>query len=110
VEHEPPTQFAVQASPDVNGVRVTVSGELDTAVADDFLNIVLKELAGERNLVLDFARVTFCDSSGIRTLVHLYNHQRDAGRTLRIINTTHAVRRVIEMTGLAEYLGINHDG
>jgi anti-anti-sigma factor len=110
VEHEPPTQFAAQAAPDADGLRVTVSGELDMAVADDLLNIVLKELAGERNLILDFAQVTFCDSSGIRTLVHLYNHQRDRGRTLRIINATYAVRRVIEMTGLAEYLGINHDG
>jgi anti-sigma B factor antagonist len=107
VEREPRAQLTVKATRGSNGLLVTVSGELDMAVADELFDIVLKQLADEPNLTLDFAQVTFCDSSGIRSLVHLYNHQADAGGTLRLINTTHAVRRVIETTGLAEYLGIN---
>jgi len=110
VERDPRTHLAVEATTDSNELLVTVSGELDMAVADDLFNIVVKHLAGERNLILDFDRVTFCGSSGIRTLVHLYDHQRDAGRTFRVINTTDAVRRVIEMTGLANYLGIDREG
>jgi anti-anti-sigma factor len=106
VEREPQTQLAIQATTDSDGLRVAVSGEIDMAVADELFNKVLKELGCERNLILDFAGVTFCDSSGIRTLVHLHNHQTDTGHTTRIINTTYAVRRVIETSGLAEYLGI----
>ena len=107
MEREPSTQLDVQTTADNNGLLVTVSGELDMAVADEFFHIVLKELVGARNLVLDFARVPFSDSSGIRTLVHLYHHQANVGGTMRLINTTQAVRRVIETSGLAEYFGIN---
>ena len=107
---EPRSEFAVLVTPGSNDLRVTVTGELDIAVADELYNIVLKDLSDGTNLILDFAGVTFCDSSGIKTLVRLFKHQADVGGTLRLINTADAVRRVIEIAGLARYLGINREG
>jgi anti-anti-sigma regulatory factor len=39
--------------------------------------------------------------------VHLRQHQHNTGGARKLINLTDQVRRVIEITGLAEYLGIN---
>ena len=101
------TKFAIHTSPGSNGSMVVVSGEIDIAVADRFLDTVLAQLPHEPVLVIDLSGVTFCDSSGIRTLVRLHDHQADAGRSMRLVNTSDVVRRVLEASGLSAFLGID---
>jgi anti-anti-sigma factor len=108
VTPDAPTQINVQVTrPIDNDVHAMVFGELDTWVADEFLDLVLKDLSDGSNLILDLAGLTFCDASGIQRLVRLHQHQIDAGGALQVINLTKQVRRVIETTGLADLLGID---
>jgi anti-sigma B factor antagonist len=107
VRREGQTKFAIQAKPGSDGLTVVVSGEIDIAVADRLFDTVLAQLPDEPVLVLDLAGVTFCDSSGIRTLVRLHDHQAEAGRTMRLVNTSDVVRRVLEASGLSAFFGID---
>lgn len=53
-----------------------------------------------------FAEVTFCDSSGLRVLVtHSLRHV-EAGGSFSLTDVQPAVRRVFEITGTIDTLGI----
>jgi anti-anti-sigma factor len=48
--------------------------------------------------------VAFLDSTGLSVLVHAYNARNEAGHTLRVAGEQDHVRKIIEVTGLAEIL------
>lgn len=53
-----------------------------------------------------FGDVTFCDSSGLRVLVTHSLRHLDAGGTFSLTDVLPAVRRVFEITGTVDTLGI----
>jgi anti-anti-sigma factor len=95
-----PLSFDVVTDDD-GGLCLAVSGEVDLntapaleATAGDLLN------RRPRTLVLDFAGVPFCDSSGIGVLVRLYNKSTVTGSRLTLRRPTPNVRAILEMTAL----------
>jgi anti-anti-sigma factor len=97
-------QLAIHADPGINGLRIRLSGELDEAGAGRLIHTVLDDLPPEHQLIIDFAHVTFCDSSGMNAMVQLRNHQAVAGDTLLVINLPGPVRRVFDLSGLVGFL------
>jgi anti-sigma B factor antagonist len=89
------------------GVRLIIAGELDISTAP-FLRAKLDQttqsLVGE--LVLDFGLVTFMGSTGLSVLVMLQRNLRARGASLKILNPTPMVARVIKLTGLDGYFCI----
>jgi anti-anti-sigma factor len=88
-------------SHDDDGFCLVVSGEIDLNTAP-----ALEATAGglldrrPRTLVLDFAGVPFCDSSGIGVLVRLYNKSTVTGCRLTLRRPTPNVRAILDMTAL----------
>ena len=83
------------------GLRV--SGEIDAHTAP----LLADAVAAWEGAVLrlDLSGVEFVDSSGLRVLVEA--HQRLGtveGGELRLVDTSPAVRRLFDITGVAEYL------
>ena len=63
----------------------------------------------EGETVVDLAAVTLCDSAGIRVLVvHALRHLH-AGGTLRVDHPRPAVRRVFDIVGVSQLLGLDLD-
>ena len=58
--------------------------------------------------VLDMAQVTFIDSSGLKVLV-IANRSRDASDRITLRPVSRAVRRVLEIAGMTEWLGVAPD-
>jgi anti-anti-sigma factor len=58
---------------------------------------------GEAPVVLDLQQVTFLDSSGVRALIRLRQHHGDR---LRLGALSAPVRRVLEISGLLQPLGV----
>jgi anti-sigma B factor antagonist len=90
---------------DSDAVRVVLSGELDMAVAG-MLGDRLRMLRTEGYAVrLDLAELEFIDSSGLRELVVALDQARRDGWRLTIDpHVTAAVRRTVDIAGLASYL------
>jgi anti-anti-sigma factor len=82
---------------------VTLAGELDLASLQA-LTAPLELLLGAepQPVVLDMGGLSFLDSSGVAVLVRIANHFGQ----VRTRATTTPVRRVIEVLGLAERLGM----
>jgi anti-anti-sigma factor len=56
--------------------------------------------AGERHLVIDLSRVTHMDSGSVGTLVAVHLHTLKRGGSLRLLNPSERVTRVLHITRL----------
>ena len=90
MEHEP--GFSL----DVSENRVKVTGELDVLTAPMVIEAVIKAMTVE----VDLSEVTFVDSTGVHALIQLRNRRSQ----LRIVAVSPPVKRVLEVTGVAEAL------
>ncbi len=80
---------------------VTLSGRLDAA-GSPAVRRSLRELfaADHRFLVLDFAEVSFVDSSGLSVLVTALKNARAAGGDIALIRVGDQARMLLELTRL----------
>ncbi len=87
--------------------EVAVAGELDVATAPA-LQGALASLLGEgtREVRLDLAGLTFMGSTGVNLLVGVAKKLEEAGGKLRVTAVTPPVRRVFEVSGVGERLGL----
>ena len=86
---------------DADGTRVlTVGGEFDIAVVEDFMAALRGCLRGAAAVGIDLTQVTFIDSSGLGALVRARGEAADAGTPLALVGTSAAVRRLLQVTGM----------
>ncbi len=101
----PPSPLSLDIIRGDDGVPcLVVAGEIDLATAGSAL---LDEKPSA--LILDFAGVGFCDSSGIGVLVRLYNRAVVIGCRLTLRRPTPNVRAVLDMTSLTRILRVDDD-
>lgn len=81
---------------------VSVEGDFDLAVVDEFLERVLACLdrADVIDLDLDLQGVSFIDSSGLGALVRARKEAVERGKTVSLVNVSRATHRLLEITGL----------
>jgi anti-sigma B factor antagonist len=104
-----PTKVAAVVEPlrcnvsQLNGTRVVaVRGEIDFATAPE-----LDEVLGEFDrvqVVVDLAKVTFIDSSGLKSLVDARTRLRNRGGDLTVRSASPIVLRAFQITRLDETL------
>ena len=91
--------------PEAYTAVVTVRGPLDLGTKDDLEAVLLGELsAGMRHIVVDLAGVSFCDSSGLSTLLRVHRRLAAHSGWLRIASATGQVQRVLQLTNLDRIL------
>ncbi|MBQ3643265.1 MAG: STAS domain-containing protein [Candidatus Riflebacteria bacterium] len=91
---------------DSNGVlNVSIEGSIDTLTAQDFENQITKALEGVKELILDFGKVQYVSSAGLRAILGLNTKMEDQGKMV-IKNIDESVRDVFEMTGFDELLNL----
>ena len=101
----PPPEFAV-AVDDAGGGEHTLrpTGELDIGTAPKLERALLENRAPGDSVVLDLAGLEFIDSTGLRVIVHAVSAAADGGWELRLRHGRRAVRRVFEISGVADAL------
>lgn len=95
-----------QADDDV--LVVALDGEMDTHTARSLTEELSPLTEGRaRQVTVDAANLRFLDSSGISELLRLRQRIVDNGGSLTVTNATPAVRRVLDITGLTDLLGMS---
>jgi anti-anti-sigma factor len=91
----------------VDGVLLTVRGEVDTETAP-VLQALLEEAValGTGTVTVDLAGVTFMDARGLSALVHARVELSAANRHLAVQAAPAALVRLFEVTGLTRVLGV----
>jgi anti-anti-sigma factor len=89
-----------------DGVRITVSGEIDLHTANEFAERVTEHVSDGNTVTLDLAGVPYCDSMGISALLRIRQACRQAGSRLVLVNLSAPVRTVLTITGLNAWLDL----
>ena len=88
-------------------LAVALAGEIDADNGDHLVHVLSACLAEPRSeICVIMADVTFIGSSGVRVLVQQCMRAEDLGCRLVVRDPHPAVRRVLEITGLLEMLGL----
>ncbi len=82
-----------------------VIGEIDLATAPHFEEQVASVALGTP-LVVDMSNVTFMDSTGLRVLIGAHERAEENGGRLAIVVTEGPVTKLLNITGVAEWLNV----
>jgi anti-anti-sigma factor len=84
---------------------IAPEGTIDSRTAPQFEKPALEALAkGERRIVVDFSKVDFTSSAGLRVLLMLGKRLAPVGGTLVLCGVNEGVRKVLEVSGLTSAL------
>ncbi len=85
---------------------VKLSGEIDQSCAGEIRNDIDRnlQLYSIKNLILDFAEVSFMDSSGIGMILGRYKQIKARQGKTMIIRTQPQVDRILELSGLKKII------
>lgn len=86
-------------------ITVAVDGRVDTTNASEFENEVKTELDGIDELVLDFTKLNYISSAGLRVLLSLQKTMNTQG-TMKITGVNETVSDIFEVTGFSDILTI----
>ena len=99
--------FRIESSIQQATARLRLEGEVDAATAPVLeARIVDAVDAGVHEIVLDFGRLEFIDSSGLSVLVASHKRLRDTGCRLVVESPPPAAQRLFEIAGLDRVLTI----
>jgi anti-sigma B factor antagonist len=87
-------------------VLVTAHGEIDSSSSHAFQRSVDGVLDGPLDeLVIDLCGVTFLDSAGLCVLASAHRRARERQISMRLLTSSRAVARPLQITGLWRVLG-----
>ncbi len=86
--------------------ELTLTGELDVVTAPRLRAAVAEGEAADPKgeLVIDLRRVVFMDSSGLRTVLAMWDECRERGRGFYVIPDRGPCMRLFELTGVLDEL------
>ena len=87
---------------------VSVSGEIDQHKASHLREQIDLRIthANIKNLVFDFSKLEFMDSSGIGVIIGRYKLMRAMGGTVQIVANNHSVKKILELSGIRKIIAI----
>ena len=86
-------------------LEIALEGRLDTMTAPDLETELKASMNGAEALVLDFSKLDYISSAGLRVL--LSAHKAMAGKGgMKVIHVNEIVQEVFDVTGFADILTI----
>lgn len=83
---------------------VELHGDIDRDQAQRLTDVLCDLVARVRRVDVDVAAVTFFGSAALTALVSGLLAAREAGHGLRVVSLTDQIRRLLDITGLADEL------
>ena len=91
-----------------NGSALTLAleGRLDTVTSPELEKELKASLDGADSLILDFSKLDYISSAGLRVLLSAHK-QMSAKGGMKVTNVNEIVREVFDVTGFADILNID---
>lgn len=88
---------------------ISIDGRFDFSRHREFRGICDQTLgaAGVREVEVDFARVSYIDSSALGMLLLLRDNARLANKTVRLVNCRGSVRQILDIANFAKLFPIS---
>lgn len=86
---------------------IVLEGELDTLSSPDFEEMLEPLLAEARSLTLDFEKLDYISSAGLRVLLAAEQAMEEKGaERVRVVNLNSTVRNIFDITGFVDVLAV----
>ena len=82
-----------------------LEGRLDTNTASQ-LDEALKEITGTTKFIMDFEKLNYISSAGLRVLL-IARKKMNAPGEMKIVNVSETVMEILEVTGFVDILEID---
>ena len=91
-----------------NGVLlIALEGELDTLSSPDFEDMLEPLLDEAQSLTLDFEKLEYISSAGLRVLLAAEQALEEKGaEKVRVVNMNSTIRNIFEITGFTDVLAV----
>ena len=91
----------------MNGSNLTLelAGRLDTMTAPELEKALKEKLNGVTELVLDFSKLEYISSAGLRVLLAAHKTMMKQGG-MKVVHSNETINEIFEVTGFADILTI----
>ena len=86
-------------------LQVTLTGRLDTTTAPQLESELKSSLDGVTSLVMDFEKLEYISSAGLRVLLSAQKIMNKQG-SMKIIHVSDVINEIFEVTGFSDILNI----
>ena len=80
-------------------------GRLDTVTAPEMENVIKEILPGLVELTIDFTKLTYISSAGLRVLLSAQKAMNKQGK-MTVLNVNETIMEIFEVTGFSDILTI----
>ena len=89
-----------------NKLILSIEGRIDTVTAPTFMETIQKETPGLTELELDFGKVDYVSSAGLRVLLFAQKTMKGQGGTMVVSNVNSDIMETFELTCFTDILTI----
>ena len=89
-----------------NELEIELDGRLDTITSPELEAVIKNELDGVTALKLDFSKLEYISSAGLRVLLSAKKKMDQQG-TMEVSNLSELVREVFDVTGFSDIISIS---
>ena len=86
-------------------LKISVEGRIDANTSNEFMNKINENLEGAKNVVIDFEKVEYISSAGLRVLLSTEKTMKGQGK-LTLVHVNDVVMEVLNITGFVDILNI----
>ena len=91
---------------------ITPEGSLDAQTEKEFQDIVVENIdSGEKSILLDFSKLTYASSAGLRAILIIAKKQKESGGKLGVCGLQESVAEIFAVSGFDTivdvYSGLN---
>ncbi len=97
--------MTITTSKDGTKVTFALEGRLDTLTSPDFENETKANIADAEKVVVDFAKLDYISSAGLRVLLNLHKTMA-AKQGLTLVNVSESIMDIFDVTGFKDILDI----
>ena len=84
---------------------IGLEGRLDTSTAPELEKYMEDCIAEINDLVLDFGKLEYISSAGLRVILKIYKNISKKG-SMKLVNVNETVAEVLDITGFTDFLDI----
>ena len=90
-----------------NGIlTIALDGKMDITTAPDLEQVVMNDLDGVTRLIMDFEKLTYISSAGLRVLLIAQKKMTGQGGSMEVVHVNEMVMEVMTAMGFADIMTI----
>ncbi|MBQ6721116.1 MAG: STAS domain-containing protein [Clostridia bacterium] len=97
--------MTINANMNGTTLEIALEGRLDTMTAPELEAELQKDMSGAESLVMDFSKLDYISSAGLRVLLSAHKTMSSKGG-MKVKNVNEIVQEVLDVTGFSDILTI----